>query len=299
MDLTKNDDWQDEKNWVKACPSIDVLVQRDFLRAEMLTAKNDPTSLNNFLTKYMNLWVQQENRWMPMDKWNLCSGISTPVDPAQARVNLLANFYGRACIIGGDFSDKTDLSAVVCIFPPLPGQTDWVIYPEFFLPQNTMYTREKNDQVPYSSWQRGGFITTTPGDAIDHEFIRERIVALQKTFRVIEFAYDPAHATQLALQLQARGVTCAEVSVSYKRLSEAMNFVLTLVIKKQLVHLANPVMTWCASNVAVRMGAMGDIMPDKTKAAERIDGISALVTGMARAIAHAGDGTGTPKLFFV
>ncbi len=61
-DRTKNDDWEDEKNWVKANPNLDVSVNIDFLRNEAITAKNDPSSQNNFLTKYMNLWVQQEKR---------------------------------------------------------------------------------------------------------------------------------------------------------------------------------------------------------------------------------------------
>jgi phage terminase large subunit-like protein len=46
----------------------------------------------------------------------------------------------------------------------------------------------------------------------------------------------------------------------------------------------NPVLRWTASNVAVRQDPAGNIKPDKERSRERIDGISALVNALGRAL---------------
>ena len=48
-------------------------------------------------------------------------------------------------------------------------------------------------------------------------------------------------------------------------------------------HGANPILRWMASNVVVQTDPTGAIKPDKDKSAEKIDGIVALVMGLARA----------------
>ena len=47
---------------------------------------------------------------------------------------------------------------------------------------------------------------------------------------------------------------------------------------------------WNASNVAVRQDPAGNIKPDKERSSERIDGISALVNALGRALVRDGSG---------
>ncbi len=56
------------------------------------------------------------------------------------------------------------------------------------------------------------------------------------------------------------------------------------VLARKINHLNNPVLNWNARNVSVRQDAQGNQMPDKEKARERIDGISALVDAMFLAL---------------
>ena len=51
-------------------------------------------------------------------------------------------------------------------------------------------------------------------------------------------------------------------------------------------HRGHPVLRWNASNVAVRQDPAGNIKPDKERSNERIDGISALVNALGRALLH-------------
>jgi len=57
-----------------------------------------------------------------------------------------------------------------------------------------------------------------------------------------------------------------------------------LVLCGELVHLAHPVLRWMASNVVVRQDPAGNIKTDKSKAADRIDGIVALLMALGQAM---------------
>ena len=75
-----------------------------------------------------------------------------------------------------------------------------------------------------------------------------------------------------------------EIRQGFQSLSAATKELEKLVRGGELVHGGNPVLRWNASNVSVRTDPSGSIKPDKERSMERIDGISALVNAIARAI---------------
>ena len=105
------DDWEDEKNWAKANPGLGVSVKIDDLRRKAKKAKNEPTALNAFLRLHLNVWTQQDTRWMPMDKWNECAGFvsSTAKDPRELEREVLELLAGKMCYGALDLSSKIDL----------------------------------------------------------------------------------------------------------------------------------------------------------------------------------------------
>lgn len=50
-----------------------------------------------------------------------------------------------------------------------------------------------------------------------------------------------------------------------------------LVVEGKLRHGADPLLRWCASNLAVTMDSAGNVKPAKDRSAHRIDPIAALV----------------------
>ena len=57
-----------------------------------------------------------------------------------------------------------------------------------------------------------------------------------------------------------------------------------LVLGRALRHDANPVMRWCVSNAVADVDGNGNVKPSKKRSHDRIDGVSALVTALARAL---------------
>jgi len=298
--LDKDDDWADEKTWPKANPNLGVSVELEDLRRKAKTAKDAPQSLNTFLTKNMNMWVSQETRWMPMERWAECIGTSlVDTDVWKVRQATLARLKGRRCWAGLDLAKTIDVSALLLLFPPAAEKTEeqdgkqvviqaadplWTVVPWFWVPAENVQLRVKTDQVPYDVWEREGFIIATEGDVVDQAFIRAGIREIRKDYKILELLYDPWNATQLSLELQADGLKVTELKQTVTVLTEPTSRLLAMVLGKELAHLGNPVLTWMASNVAVKKDANGNIRPDKDKSQERIDGIVALIMAIAGSI---------------
>lgn len=265
------DDWHSPETWVKANPNINISVSEEYLRKEHNKACELPAYENTFKRLHLNLWTSQQTRWIPMDAWDKCCGI---VDPVELR--------GKPCFIGLDLSTSQDLSALALLFP-IGDIIKCLMY--FWLPEENLQQRVKKDHVPYDIWTRQGFINLTDGNVIDYDSIRKKINELRKIYNIKEIACDKWNAVQLMTQLQSDGFTVASITQGYALLSAPTKKIEQLVLARRFEHGGNPVLRWMADNVAIRQDSDGNIRPDKEKSTERIDGVLAIINGMARLIA--------------
>lgn len=276
-----DDDWQDPATWQKANPNYGISVKADYLAAEAAKAAELPRLENDFRRYHLNQWTEQAVRWLPMDKWRACAGDIGWQD-------LAAHLAGRRCYGALDLSSTADLTCALLLFPPLDHESSWWILPRFWVPADNIDKRVRRDHVNYHSWARDAAIETTPGDVIDYDHIKQQILADAERFEVLEFGFDPFNATQLSLQLEAEGLPMAKVRQGYLSLNEPSKEIERLMLSGQLRHGGHPVLTWCAGNVAIETDAAGNIKPSKKRSHERIDGIAALVTAQAVAMANLG-----------
>ncbi len=100
-------DWTDEKTWFAANPNLDVSVSLDYLRRECQHAKDSPAYQNTFKRLHLNIWTEQDVRWLDMSKWDLCG--LTPIEAAELE--------GRECYAGLDLASTNDVAALVLLFP--------------------------------------------------------------------------------------------------------------------------------------------------------------------------------------
>lgn len=307
-------DWADERNWAMANPNLYVSVKIDFLREARNRAQQDPTALNSFLRKHLDVWTSQDVRWMPPAKWAACNSAGPLIRPQDLRLEALKKLVGRLCYAGLDLSSKIDLSAFVLIFPPIKRVVEWRIKPQtpqekqqrkpveqteivvqeedpqwyvvpyFFVPADNVQERVTKDKVAYDVWVREGFIQTTKGNAIDQQVIRAVINDAKGKYDIQEIGFDSWNATQLANDLKEDGLKLMEVRQGYKTMSEPMKELMALVLGRKLEHFGNPVLTWNAGNVAAEQDPAGNIKPDKEHSKEKIDGIVALIMALHRVV---------------
>jgi phage terminase large subunit-like protein len=271
--LDDGDDWQDESLWIKANPALGSIVKLADMREQALKASSDPASLNAFLRYRLSVWTDSAVAWLPMEMWDRCSGA---VD-AEA-------LTGRPCIGGLDLSTTTDISALVLLFPPYGEDKHWRVLPHFFLPADNIAKRVKKDRVPYDVWSRQELFQLTPGNIIDYAFIRAKANELAARYDIRELAFDPYNATQLVTELGEDGITMVPFRQGDVSMNAPCKRLMELVLTGELAHGNNPVLRWMASNTVVRVGATGLLKPDKERSAEKIDGISALLDALGRAM---------------
>ncbi len=272
------DDWEDEKVWARVNPSIGHIFTLDKIREDYENVKQNPARLNNFLRFRLNIWVNQATRWLPMDFWDLGN---IPVEKKE--------LIKRACYGGLDLSSTTDLTCFCLVFPPDGPDIYWRFLCHFYVPEDTIVKRSKEDRVPYDIWAKQGLITATPGNVVDYAFIRRDIQNAAKIYDLREVAYDPWGAVKLATELDNDdGIPMVEHRQGYKSMSPPMKELYKLICAGVIAHGGNPVLRWCADNLAVEMDAAENVKPAKNKARERIDGIVAVAMGLSRAIVHGG-----------
>lgn len=280
--LDPGDDPFDEANWPKANPNLGVSVRLDDMREQAAQAREKPGALNDFLRLRLNVRTQSLTRWLRSDQWS--SNASRP-----------GELGGRLAYGGLDLGAYHDLSAFVAVLPIGEGELDVVA--RFWCPQEGIERRSRQDRVPYDAWVSQGWITATEGNVTDYDVIRADLNAFAGAddndgadfADVYEIGYDPHDATQLSSQLQADGFRLVRIMQSTTEFDAAVKEVERLVASGKLHHGGNPVLAWMLANVVMTTDANGRRKPDKEKARERIDGVTALLMAVKRWMANAGE----------
>ncbi len=275
--IDEGDDWEDDTVWVKANPNLGICKKWDDMRRAALRAKEMPTALNAFKRLHLDIWTHAETKWVNLEHWQACG---TAVDELGLR--------GRTCYGGLDLSSTTDLTSFVLVFPPPAEGDDYQVLCRFFIPADSMVERVRRDRVPYDVWVRQGFVTATPGNVVDYDFILHQVSEDRETFDLQQIAFDRWGAAHIQSQLMKMGGDEFMVAFGqgFASMSAPMKELEKMVLGHTLAHGNNPVLTWMADNLVAREDPTGNIKPDKEKSTERIDGMVALIMGLDRATRH-------------
>jgi len=271
--LGDDEDWEDERNWMKANPSVGYTIDIERMRDAYREAKQSPADEMTFRWLRLNQWMKQEVRWMPMDKWDACN---FPVSERELE--------GRICYGGLDLSSTTDITAFVLVFPPQDEDDRYAVLPYFWIPEDNVPVRVRRDHVPYDVWERRGMIQTTEGDVIHYGYIEDFIEKLGERFNIQEIAFDRWGAVQMVQNLEGMGFTVVPFGQGFKDMSPPTKELMKLVLEQKIAHGGNPVLRWMVDNVVIRTDPAGNIKADKAKSTEKIDGIIATIMGLDRAI---------------
>lgn len=278
-DLEQPDGWLNEDVWIKANPNLGVSVKLDDLRALAVKARAMPSAKGHFLTKRLNIWTNAGVQWIPAEVWAACS---LAVDEDE--------LLGRTCYGGLDLSSTLDLSAFVLVFPPTADDPLFRVLPRFWVPETAMRERSASQRVPYMQWVADGHISMVPGDVLDYEYIYEQIDADRERFDVKEIGFDRWGASQVYVRMAGVGQEMVQIGQGFASLSAPMKQLETLLRAKKIAVGLNPVLRWNAHNLVASTDAADNVKPDKKRSTEKIDGMVALIMGLARATLHDPEG---------
>jgi phage terminase large subunit-like protein len=182
-----------------------------------------------------------------------------------------------------DLGATADLTACVWVSP---GDA-WAVWPQFWLPEDGLREKSKADRQPYDLWARGGQLETTPGAAIQYEYVAEYLRGIFDRCEVREVAFDRWNMKHLRPWLERAGFSEEELErfiefgQGFQDMSPALRSLEALLLEGRLQHGNHPVLEMCAKHAVVQTDPAGNRKFTKAKASGRIDGMVALAMAVS------------------
>lgn len=259
-----------EKAIRAANPAFDEFMNQAEVLQQAQDAKRLPSREASYRNLILNQRVEARSPFIARAIWTENGAVPDDIE-------------GRAIYAGLDLSSVADLTALVCAARREDGTFD--VVPTFWLPRDGLAEKARTDRVPYDVWAGEGTLLTTPGAAIEYEFVAEHLRALFDRCDVKALAFDRWGMKHLKPWLVKAGFTDEELErfidfgQGFASMSPALRELESLLLSRKLRHGNHPVLTMCAANAVTVTDPAGNRKFTKAKATGRVDGMVAL--GMA------------------
>jgi len=265
-------DWTAEATWAMANPALGDYLDPRILRAECAKAMHNPAEERAFRQFRLNQQTPQAGRAVDLTAW----------DAVPPTVSGLA---GRECYAGLDLASTIDLASYALDFPDGAGGHD-VLW-RAFTPAERLTALDRRTGGKATAWAEEGWLTITDGNVIDYEAIKAALRADAEAYDLREIAFDRWGATQLSAELLDEGFPLIQTGQGFASMSGPTKEFLRLVAAGTYRHGGNPLVRWQAGNLITRTDPAGNVKPDKSRSADKIDSIVAGIMALDRAIRHA------------
>jgi phage terminase large subunit-like protein len=174
------------------------------------------------------------------------------------------------------FAATRDINSCSLFFPE-----QRFILSHFWVPEGSLKARIREKRTRLDGWAQAKVITVTPGDAADYDRIEEDVLRLAGMYSLRVLGVDMWNSLQVVQHLMDEGIEVGKVGQGYQSLNAPMKLLERMLVRKEIFHDGNPVMRWMFGNIAVKQDPAGNIKPDRSKAAEKIDGVVSLIMALA------------------
>ena len=268
-ELDHRKEWTDPECWAKANQGLGTIKNANQLKAKVEKAKANPLLVKNLLCKDFNIRETSNEAWLTFEQINN----TTKYDLA-----LLKPRYG---IGGADLSTTTDLTNATVIFM-LPGDSNIYVKQMYWLPEDLLEQRTKEDKIPYDIWCDLGLLRTTPGNKVHYKFVTEWFLEIQNEYDIYLpwIGYDSWSATYWVEEMKNNfGKECMEAVIQGKKtLSGPMKSLGADLSSKKIIYDNHPILKWCLTNTSVEVDKNNNIQPAKGNSSRRrIDGTAGLL----------------------
>jgi phage terminase large subunit-like protein len=197
-----------------------------------------------------------------------------------------------------------DLSAVADLTSFEEATIAGDVYSTFWLPEEGLAEKSRADRVPYDQWAKEGFLKTTPGRAIEYEYVAHHLREVFNTRKVKAVAFDRYNWKFLKPWLEKVGFTEEELSrfvefgQGFVSMSPAIRELESKLLSKKLKHGTHPVLSMCSNNATTVSDPAGNRKFVKAKNTGRIDGMVALAMAVG-VMPHQAEPPPDYNIFFV
>lgn len=268
-ELDNRKEWTQEENWYKANPGLGTIKNLDTLRAKVKKALNNPMLVKNLVCKEFNIRETSSESWMTFEDLD---------NTATFDIKKLCPKYG---IGGNDLSSTTDLTNATLLFM-VPDDKHIYVEQMYWLPEDLLEQRVREDKIPYDLWLEQGWLRTCPGNKVHYKHVVEWYQEMQEKYDIYLFkdGYDSWSATYFVEDMKNTfGADTMEAVIQGKKtLSSPMKNLGADLAANRIVYQNNPILKWCLANTAVDIDKNNNIQPCKGNSpTRRIDGLAGLL----------------------
>ncbi|MFA5527665.1 MAG: terminase TerL endonuclease subunit [Peptostreptococcales bacterium] len=268
-EIDKRKEWMEPKAWRKANPGLGTIKNLKTLRAKVEKAKENPLLVKNLVCKEFNIRETSGESWLTFEQLN---------NMATYDLSVLKPRYG---VGGSDLSSTTDLTNGTVIFMVPEDETIYVLQ-MYWLPEELLDKRAKEDKIPYDIWKEIGLLRSTPGNKVHYKYVADWFLEVQNKYDIYIpwHGYDGWSAEYYVEEMRGYfGKDGMEAVIQGKKtLSGPMGRLGADLESKRINYNNNPILKWCLSNTSVDIDKNNNIQPIKTSnQRRRIDGTAGLL----------------------
>lgn len=262
--LDEDDEWIEEKNWVKCSPNLDITVTSKYIREQVQSAINNPSEEVGVKTKTLNLWCDSAKVWLP----------ETYIIKASKNIdwNSLKDY---PCYVGVDLASTSDLTAVSYLVVK-DGQ--YYFKTDYYLPESAL--KEKADRELYKYWKQMGLLQITEGNVTDYDYITNDLMKYSNIVNIQKVGYDKYNSTQWAITATELGLPLEEYPQTLGNFNKPTREMERLLLSGKAVVDNNEITRWCFKNVTLKSDYNGNVKPNKSITAKKIDGAISMIQAL-------------------
>jgi phage terminase large subunit-like protein len=298
FEASETDDWESEEVWRRVNPGLGRTMYLDGIAAAAMEARNEPRKRADFDRFVLNRWVNAASAWLPIDWWIACgkpvidfAALSTHepaagLDMAQSIDYASFVVVVRLPLQPGESAPVTEVTDETGITTEQPLDFSIAVAPFYWLPEERMREREREDGMPLSLLRDRGLLFTSPGATISADQVfRDISTKIVRRFpRLRTIGFDPAFAPDVAQRLSTT-FDVLEIPQNFNYMTAPCYQFEGLLKAKRVAHDGHPILRWNVGNVEVKRDEAGRLRPVKPKVVgqhrKRIDGVVALLMALS------------------
>lgn len=251
FELDENDDYKDERNWIKASP-LQMTFQNgvDFLRQEYQKGLTIPSAMREFRIKILNqkLTKQKADNLIKYEDWK------------RGEIEEL-DFRGKEVVIGVDLSVSIDLSGISIGYME---NNSYYFKALGFLGRDSL--RERTEKYDYLLGEQQGECFLNSGRTVNYSYIKDYILNLEDKLgcKIKMMIFDSYNANLLADELsEILKVPVIFLKQTYSELDSPTKELQRASMEDRLYHQKSTLYDIHCCDTLINYGKSGQIMIDK------------------------------------
>ena len=267
-ELDNRKEWTDPKCWQKANPGLGTIKSYEQLKEKVERAKANSLLVKNLLCKDFNIRETSSSAFLNWDEIN------------NSQTFDIKKLNPKYAIGGFDLSQRVDLTCASILFKTSKDSPIY-IHQQYFMPEDVLEVRTREDNVPYDEWVKQRWITKIPGNKVDTDWVADWFIKIQNELNIYiyKIGYDEWGAGPIEKTLSSYfGPNVLEKVVQGKKTLSTPMYLIKADLKKKLINYNNnPVLQWCMLNTIADVDVNGNIQPKKSNQRARIDGFASML----------------------